>query len=217
MTESTTPLIDEPTSAISVSTPHIDQLTRLSPDVMANFAGALRQDVGLLSQDVARVHGDSLDIQLESRTDEAAKRAPADLLSELADLGFSWTAIARIVGVSIPAIRKWRHGEPTTGENRRSLAKLVALVGVLENDHLISDVASWLDIPLAESNLTGIDVLADGRIPDLVEYAAQHIGSTELLDRTLPAWRDSLDGQFEVYRAGDDERAIRMRSEDGTG
>ncbi len=217
MTESATPLIDEPTSATSVSTPHIDQPTRLSPDVMAKEAGSLRQDVGLLSQDVARVHGDSLDIQLESRTDEATKRAPADLLLELADLGFSWTAIARIVGVSIPAIRKWRHGEPTTGENRRSLAKLVALVGVLENDHLIADVASWLDIPLAESNITGIDVLVDGRIPDLVEHAAQHIGSAELLDRSFPDWRDSLDNQFEVYQAEDGERAIRMRNGDETG
>ena len=168
MTESTTRLTAEPTSATSVNTPRIDQPTRLSPDVMANFAGALRQDVGVLSRGLAQAHGDSLSIQLESRTEEAAKRAPADLLSELADLGFSWTAIARIVGVSIPSIRKWRHGETASGENRRRLAGFVALVGVLESDHLIVDVASWLDMPLAGSNFTGIDVLAGGQLPDLV-------------------------------------------------
>lgn len=217
MTESTTRLTVEPTSARSVNTPRIDQPTRLSPDVMANETGTLRQDVSFLSRDIAQVHGDSLRIQLDSRTDEAAKRAPADLLSELADLGFSWTAIARIVGVSIPAIRKWRHGETATGDNRRMLARLVALVGVLENDHLISDVASWLDMPLAESNFTGIDVLADGQVHDLVEYAAQHIDGAELLDRALPAWRDGQSNRFEVYRAEDGERAIRMRTEDETG
>lgn len=213
MTESTTPLVDEPTSATSVNTPHIDQPTRLSPDVMANVTGALRQNVGLLSQNVARVHGNSLDIQLESRTDEAAKRAPADLLSELADLGFSWTAIARVVGVSIPAVRKWRHGEPASGENRRKIAQLVALVGVLENDHLIDDVASWLDMPLAGSSFTGIDVLAGGQLSDLVEYAAQHMDGAELLDRSNPDWRDTIDNRFEVYRMGDGERSIRMQSE----
>ena len=217
MTESTTQLTTEPTSATSVHTPHIDQPTRLSPDVVANMAGTLRSDVGVLSQDVAQVHSDSLRIQLESRTDEAAKRVPADLLSELSDLGFSWTSIARIVGVSIPAVRKWRQGEAVTGQNRRRLARLVALVGVLASDHLISDVASWLDMPLDESSFTGIDVLAAGQVHDLVEYAAEHIGSAELLDRAVPAWRDSLDDRFEVYRAGDGERAIRVRAEAGAG
>ncbi len=69
------------------------------------------------------MHSDSLRIQLESRTDEAAKGAPADLLSELADLGFSWTSVARIVGVSIPAVRKWRQGDAVSGHNRRRLAQ----------------------------------------------------------------------------------------------
>ncbi len=216
MTESATPSIDEPTSATSVNPPHIDELTRLSPDVLADTAGFLRQGVGVLTQDVAQVHGDLLQIQLESRTEEAAKRSSVDLLAELADLGFSWTAIARIVGVSIPSIRKWRQGETATGENRRKLARLVALVGVLESDHLISDVASWLDIPLAGSNFTGIDVLANGRLSDVVEYAAEHIESTELLDRSLPTWRDEPQSQFEVFQAGDGEPAIRLVGEDAT-
>lgn len=217
MTESSTQLTTEPTSAASVHTLHIDQPTRISPDVMASRAGALRSGVGILSQDVAQVHGDSLRLQLESRTAEAAKRAPTDLLSELADSGFSWTSIARIVGVSIPAMRKWRRGEAAAGPNRQKLARLVALVAVLESDHLISDVASWLDIPLAGSSFTGIDVLAAESVYDLVEYAARHIESAELLDRCLPDWRNSLGNRFEVYRAGDGERAIRMRSEDEIG
>ena len=188
--------------------------------------------MGVLSQHSVHTHGDLLRIQLESRTNVCAKRSSADLLEELADLGFSWTSIARLVGVSIPAVRKWRHGATTSGENRRRLARLVALVDVLERDHLIDDVASWLDVPLAGSALTGIDVLADGGADDarpggagsglagigvpadghyhhLMAFAAGHIKDSQLLDWALPEWRDTVDDRFEVYRAGDDERAIR--------
>lgn len=216
MSESTTLLLTEPTSATSINPPRIEQPTRLSPDVVAHMAGALRSDVGELSQDVARVHGDSLRIQLKARTDEAAKRAPADLLSELAGYGFSWTAVARIIGVSIPALRKWRHGEAATGENRRKLAELVALVGVLASDHVVFEIASWMEVPLAGSTFTAIDVLAAGQIGDLMEYAAGHLESDELLDRAVLDWRETLDGRFEAYLAGDGERAIRLSGQGDT-
>ncbi len=208
---------DETAPSSSVSVPRIDQPTTLSSDVVANAAGALRDDVGALSDDVAALHGESLLIQLEARTDEAAKRAPTDLLDELAALGFSWTGVARLVGVSIPGLRKWRQGEAPSGENRRRLAQIVAFVGVLEQDHLITDVASWLDVPLAGTSHTGLDLFAAGNVGDLLEYAAQKVDSTELLDRTVPGWRDELDDRFEVFEAGDGERAIRLRATGPTG
>lgn len=201
------------TRTSTVTTPHIDQPTRLSSDVVANSAGALRSDVNQLSASVAETHKHSLAIQLEARTDEAAKRAPEHLLSELSDEGLSWTAIARLVGVSVPGVRKWRKGETVSGENRRKLAGVVAFVGILRRDHLIADVASWLDMPLAGSNLNGIDVYATGQIADLTEYAADHISGSQLLDRTIPDWRDGLDATFEVFTADDGQRAIRMRPE----
>ena len=180
MPEPISQLTAEPTSVASVSPRRIAQPTRLSPgvmtytDVIANEAGALRQSAGMLSRDVARLHGDSLRIQLRARTDEAAKRAPADLLAELGALGFSWTAVARVLGVSIPAVRKWRSGAMASGTNRRKIAEFTALVGVLERDHMIADVASWLEVPLAESSFTGIDVLEAGASirPDRVRSAA---------------------------------------------
>jgi len=203
---------DETAPSSSVSVPRIDQPTTLSSDVVANAAGALRDDVGALSDNVAALHGESLLIQLEARTDEAAKRAPKDLLDELASLGFSWTGIARLVGVSIPALRKWRNGETPSGDNRRNLAQIVAFVGVLERDHLITDVASWLEVPLAGTNNRALDLFAAGNVGDLLEYAAQKLESTELLDRAIPSWRAELDDQFEVFEAGDGERAIRLRA-----
>lgn len=223
MPEPKSQLIAEPTSAASVNTRQIAQPTRLSPDVMAptdmiaNEAGAWCQHIGSISQNAAQLHGDSLRIQLRARTEEAAKRAPTELLAELGGLGFSWTAVARVVGVSIPVIRKWRKGETVSGDNRRKIAQLVALTKVLDRDHMIADVASWLDIPLAGSSFTGIDVLEAGHRHHLLEYAAQHIDSTELLDHTLPEWRDSLNDQFEVYTAGDGKKAIRLRHGSETG
>lgn len=207
-----------PTAATALVPLRIVKETRLSnADILANATGALRSDVGVLSENVAQVHEDSLRLQLESRADVAARRSPVSLLDELAAWGFSWTAIARVVGVSIPAVRKWRQGNPLSGENRRNLASLVAFVGVLEEDYLIGDGASWLDMPLGESTFTGIDLLATGKAHGLMEYAAGHIGSTDLLDSALPAWRDMVDDRFEVYEAQDGERAIRVRTESEAG
>lgn len=207
-----------PTEATSLTPLRISELTRPSDiDILVNAAGALRSGLGVVSEDLAQVHGDSLRLQLESRADVAAKRSPVRLLEELADWGFSWTSVARVVGVSIPAVRKWRQGSPLSGENRRHLALLVAFVGVLEEDYLVQDGASWLDMPLAESALTGIDVLAAGQSHELMQYAAGYINSRDLLDSALPSWRNTLDERFEVYEEGDGERALRMRSESGTG
>lgn len=214
MTDTRELLITEPTTATSVKTPKIDQPTRLSPDVLANRAGALRSDVGILSEKVEQVHDMSLLIQLEARTDEQAKRRPTDLLNELSDLGFAWTSVARLVGVSIPAIRKWRQGGSVSGTNRRKLARLLALVGLLKSDHLISDVVSWLDMPLSGSGYTAIDVLVAGHEANLMLYAAGHISSMQLLDRALPDWREMLDERFEIFRAGDGSLAIRIRDGD---
>lgn len=213
MTQPTNQLDAEATSTSSVAAPSIQQPTRLSPDVVANQAGALRTDVDRLSNNVAEVHSESLQIQVEARTDEAAKRPPVDLLAELSNLGFSWTDIARLVGVSIPAIRKWRQGESVSGENRQSIARVVALVGVLEKDHIIDDVPSWLEMPLAGSRFTGLDVVEQGHLSDLMEFAANHISGSDLLDRALPSWRSDQDERFEVFDAGDGGRAIRLRED----
>jgi hypothetical protein len=202
-----------PTATSVVRERRINQPTQLSSDVIASNFGALRSDAEIVSADVAGLHNGSLLRQLEARTDEAAKRSPFDLLGELSDKGLSWTSIARLVGASVPAIRKWRQAEPVSGDNRRKLARVVALIGVLERDHLIGDAASWLDMPLAESTVTGVDVFAEGYFAELLEFAAAAISGAELLDRVAPDWRPGMDERFEVYRAEDGERAIRFHDE----
>jgi hypothetical protein len=200
------------TRADSVSPSELARPTRTSQDELAAEVGHLRSKARLLSEDVAHTHQQALEVQLEARTDEAAKRSVGDLLQELADLGFSWREIARMIGVSIPALRKWRHGEGATGPNRRAIARLLAFVDVLQSDHLVQDVPSWLEMPLSTSTVTGLDIYALGRGDLLLMCAANHITSDTLLDAADPNWRQVVDDRFDVYTAGDGEHGIRLRS-----
>jgi transcriptional regulator with XRE-family HTH domain len=207
-------LTGDRTRAESVVPAILEPPTRTSVDELADHTGFLRGATRVLTEDVAEVHDNILEIQLESRTDEAAKRSVPDLLDELARLGFSWREIARTVGVTVPAVRKWRNGGSATGANRRSLARLLAFVDVLGSDHLVEDVPSWLEMPLNGSPLTGIDAYCAGAELMLLLHAAGHVSSDQLLDSLDPSWRDRAEDRFEVVTADDGEPMIRMRSAD---
>lgn len=204
---------DDRTRADSLVATVVEQPTKTTQDELAERAGHLRGATRFLLEDVAEVHDEAMEIQLEARTDEAAKRSVADLLTELADLGFAWRDIAQLVGVTVPAVRKWRQGEPATGVHRRAVARLLAFADVLKSDHLVSEVSSWMEIPLAGSSTTGIDVYSQGGANPLLLHAAGHLSSEELLDTIDPNWRDALDDRFEVVPGDDGEPIIRMRVE----
>ena len=53
------------------------------------------------------------------------------MLTELADLGFAWRDIARMVGVSVPAVQKWRKGEKASGDSRIRVASLLAAYNLI--------------------------------------------------------------------------------------
>lgn len=207
-------LAGDRTRSESVSNRVIERPTRTSLDDLVDEAGHLRNRSRLLNDDIADVHSYALDVQLKARTDEAAKRSVVDLLAELADLGLSWRDIARLVGVSVPALRKWRQGEPASGHNRRSVAQLLAFIDVLRSDHLVQDVASWLEMPLADSHVTGLEVYALGRHDLLITHAAGHVSSEEVLDQLDPNWRINRDTTFEVFTADDGQPAIRVVPQD---
>lgn len=207
-------LAGDRTRSESVATRFIEKPTRTSLDDLVDEAGYLRNRSRLLNNDIAEVHNHALDVQLQARTDEAAKRSVIDLLAELADLGLSWRDIARLVGVSVPALRKWRHGDPASGQNRRAVAQLLAFIDVLRSDHLVQDVASWLEMPLADSGLTGLDVYAAGRHDLLITLAALHLSSEEVLDQFDASWRDRRESQFEIFTADDGQPAIKVVTQD---
>lgn len=210
-------LTDDYTRADSLIPSRLEPPTRTSQDDLAERVGHLRGSTQFLLADVAETHDQVLEIQLSSRTDEAAKRSVSDLLTELAELGFAWRDIARLVGVTVPALRKWRHGEPATGQHRRTVAGLVAFVSVVQSEYLIQDVASWMEMPLADSQVTGIDVFSGGGVNQLLLHAAGHLSSEELLDSFEPSWRDAIDDRFEVVTGGDGQPFIRMRPSEQPG
>jgi hypothetical protein len=207
--------MDDVTRADALVAPAFERPTKTTQDELAEEVGRLRGATRFLLEDVAGIHDEAIEIQLEARTDEAAKRSVPDLLSELANLGFAWRAIAQLVDVTVPAVRKWRQGEPATGPHRRAVARLLAFVHLLQSDHLVNDTSSWMEIPLAGSPISAIDVYSGGGEKALLLFASGHLTSEELLDGSDATWRDAIDNRFEVVRGDDGEPIIRLRSEPG--
>lgn len=180
---------------------------------LADQAGHLRNVNAVLATDFTDVHHRAFRVQLETRTAQIAKRAPVELLNEINELGFGWRDIARMVGISVPALRRWRQGESPTGEHRRSLAELVAFVRILAQDHLVADTASWMEMPITrDAPLTSIDLYVQGQQLTIFDLASEHISPDEALDIADPGWRQRYHSEFEVFRAADGQPALRLRS-----
>jgi len=152
---------------------------------------------------------------LDARTERLVKSAPHSLLAELSNSGLSWRDIAAVVGVTVPAIQKWRRGAGISGAVLRSLAQAVGLLEAL-TAHSIEDPASWLEVPIKQNvSLTRLDLLKRGRA-DLVLRSAANAAFEPvevLLDAFDTHWRKSfVDENFEVFEEPDGVLAIRPRT-----
>ncbi|MGO9873303.1 MAG: hypothetical protein ACLPVY_05835 [Acidimicrobiia bacterium] len=190
----------------------IDELAQEAHE-LADQAGHLRNVTAVLASDVGDVHHRAFKVQLETNTAKIGKRAPTELLQDLNDMGFGWRDVARMVGVSVPALRRWRQGESPTGEHRRRIAELVAFLGILAQDHLVGDVASWMEMPVTkEYPVTPLDLYAGQNLLTIFDLASDNITPDRALDEAEPGWRDRYQSDYEVFRAGDGQPAIRARS-----
>ena len=110
-------------------------------------------------------------------------------------------------------VGRWRQGEPPTADHLHGLARLVAVTDIISRDHMITNVASWMEVPLCPPcPFSGIDLVVTGHFDDLVDLAGQHATPESVLDRVLPDWRDSHTSEFEVFEADDGETGIRPAS-----
>jgi transcriptional regulator with XRE-family HTH domain len=139
------------------------------------------------------------------------------LLTRLSDHGLSWTDIARIVGVSVPAVQKWRRGAGITGENRLRLARLAALLEILER-YLIAEPCSWLEMPVITGvSVSGMDLLEADRYDLVLELARGEVAPgdrSSILDEFASDWRESrVDDAFEIVTANDGRLSIQARSQ----
>jgi len=201
-----------------------EQVTRTRTiDDLVEEAGLRRTHTRLLGYDLAErarrdreLHQQMVNRQLDAKALRLAKGGMSRLLNELADCGFAWRDIASVARVSVPAVRRWRQGEAPTGEHLLDVARIVALVETLRHDHLVMDVASWMEMPLAQgAPQTAIDLAAAGRLADVVDVAAGHATGETALDLWQPGWRQACQSDFEVFEAPDGQPGLRPAAADG--
>lgn len=160
---------------------------------------------------LAECMGDTATMAAEwqARTSTEAKESVPMLLDELAELGFSWRDIARLVHVSVPAVRKWRGSGGSTGSNRRDLAALLAACKLIEERYLIHDVAAWFEVPVFPGcSITPADIYEAANVGLVFELANGHGDNERILDAFRPGWRDELRSSFEVFVADDGRPAL---------
>ena len=179
---------------------------------LRNLMTDLVDDTRNLHRLVDERHSDGLDAELRVGAGERAKQPLDVLLAELSDLGFSWRDIARVAGISVPALRKWRLGGAATGENRHKVALMVSLCEIARSRYHIGDVAGWLETPLhSEAPVTGLDIVAKSRF-DLILRLARDQGSDPeaVLDEFEPDWRDRYASAVEVFTGPDGIPGLRL-------
>lgn len=198
--------VDKSSTASSTATIIPFPLARPTFASLAIEAAALRDEVGVTNNRVEDVHRTAQLGALDERTALVALRDPTELLDELADdHGLSWTEVAKLVGVSDAAVRKWRRGDTISADNRRGLARVVALVNML-TDLAVGDPASWLEMRISgDSTVTPVHLVAAGRADLLFELAGMRRSAHQVLDEFEPNWREEFasDSAFDVVDGPD--------------
>ncbi|MDX3548823.1 hypothetical protein PV729_25740 [Streptomyces europaeiscabiei] len=125
----------------------------------------------------------------------------------------AWADIARLVGVSVSAVRKWRTGGDASPEKRRLLAQLAAFLDLLEESS-VEDPAQWLEMDLAlpvEYSVRAVELYAIGHMIALLEIAGQRRDPAHVLDEVDPEWREARRSDIEIFTATDGQLAFRER------
>jgi hypothetical protein len=182
---------------------------------LTDSAGSLRSRARNLHEDSSALHQSALVSEWQRLTNLRARTAPAALLAQLAELGFGWRDIARMLKVSVPAVQKWRRNGGVSGPHRRSIASLLALCDLVRERYMIQEIASWFEMPISGgAPVTPIDLYAEDRVSLILDYASgQGTDPEQLLNAYDPAWRKRFHSDFEVYTEADGNMSIRPRSE----
>lgn len=215
-----TPFASTGATASGTSALRVPQVAPPTFATLAQRAALLRDRVTLTQDDVTHLHRETQLGELDERTAIVALQESSELLDALAmRLGLSWATLARMVGVSDTAIRKWRRGEPVAAENRRRLARATAFLQMLADVFPVEDPGSWLEMRISEdSTVRAVDVYAEGRPDLLFELVGRRLTPQQVLDAFDPEWRQNYgrDERFTVIPASDGEMAIVERNSKAT-
>ena len=153
----------------------------------------------------------------QSQTSNQSRQLELDayelLLEELStDCGLGWSEIARLCGVSVSAVRKWRAGKTISSEHRRSLARLASFLDLLEDVGPVDEPAGWLNMRLSDqTTVTAADLYIAGHPQDLLEHAQGILEVEQLLDRCAPDWRTASRSEWKIVTLPDGERVLTRR------
>jgi len=205
--------LDSGTAAVDLAPPPDWRATQTTATLLTEEFRSIRDQVRQLDHDVAATHQDAHETEWRMRSARLAKANAVDQLNGLATEGFAWRDLARLIGVSVPSIQKWRKGEGLSGDNRKRLADLAAACELLLTHYYVEDVAGWFETPLISGvPITPIDLWAAGRV-DLVFEAASHDDPETLVGKHDPDWRSTYSSPFTVVLAEDGQRSIQLREE----
>lgn len=131
-------------------------------------------------------------------------RVGKELVQLLAtEYGLAWVDMARMLEVSVPAIRKWRMSGNVTPENAGKIADLAAFAQLL-SEHNVRP-AAWLSTPLiAGYTVAPKHLYSLGHAGALADVALGTGDAEMLLDRVEPDWRARFDARgYDVARFDD--------------
>ncbi|WP_428983069.1 hypothetical protein [Phytohabitans maris] len=150
-------------------------------------AAADRDEAGMVTLDAAQKHEALLRQLWDVETDKRLKGGLQALLVELTEgYGLGWSDIARLIKVSVPAIRKWRNGGDISTQRLYALGQLAAYMKLLEDQGGVTDPAAWLATPIEsgiDRSITKASIYTAGLAVPLLSYADNHIGLDDLLHK----------------------------------
>lgn len=180
--------------------------------VLTDETGFLRTRARLLSHEVDETHQRTHQVEWQIGAAARGTVAPQKNLETLADLGFAWRDLARLIGVTVPALQKWRRGDGLSGQNRRRLADLLAACDLIVEHYMIEEIASWFEMPIKDGiPITCIDLWAQGRHELVFDYAAGHSDPESVLTSFEPEWRERYASAFETFVGVDGKLSIRAK------
>lgn len=204
---------DAPTGGLE-TLPEVRRTGELSSSVLADRAHVVHEQVRELHEGTSELRRATALNDLRTRQRKHAVRAPREMLEELSGRGFAWRDVARMMGVSVPALQKWRRGEGMAADNRSKLARIVGLIEMLD-DRFVNEPASWLEMQVETGvALTPLDLIAAGRDDLVLELATEAETSPResIYSEYDSDWRTNLvDAAFEAFVAADGMMSIRPR------
>lgn len=190
----------------------------VEPATLVADTAELRDGLKDTTMRATKLHHSAEELHLAQTTRQLEASAPVDLLDALADeLLFPWSLLARVVGVSPTAVRKWRRGDTVSPGHHHRLAEFLAFCRTLQHrDPRIDDVPRWLEMPVdARSDVSRLDLFLAGTRTGLLDLASARRTGEHLLDVEAEGWREraATTSRFDVLVHEDGTTSLVPRSE----